>query len=180
MTTWQADDGNAQVEIEAETAREAAEEYVADGDWGDAETTRGAVATRWVTVRVWREVDGEREDEDSHCVEIEPTEPECEPESILGPDGERIPAGAPPAHDWGEDRNSPTGHGGGVIIRETCTRCGCRRKIDTWAQRPDTGEQGLTSVSYPAREVGGRMTTTTQAERERDYQIHDRAMTGDS
>jgi hypothetical protein len=27
-------------------------------------------------------------------------------------------------------------------------RCGCERTTDTWAQNPETGEQGLQSVSY--------------------------------
>jgi len=42
------------------------------------------------------------------------------------------------------------GHGGGVICAEVCRHCGCRRTTDTWAQRRDTGEQGLTEVSYDA------------------------------
>lgn len=42
------------------------------------------------------------------------------------------------------------GHGGGSIQHEACVRCGCRRTTDTWAHRPDTGEQGMTSVSYDA------------------------------
>lgn len=32
------------------------------------------------------------------------------------------------------------GHGGGVIIRECCARCGMYRITDTWAQDPATGE----------------------------------------
>lgn len=40
------------------------------------------------------------------------------------------------------------GHGGGVIIREVCRHCGAYRVTDTWAQRRDTGEQGLTAIHY--------------------------------
>lgn len=40
------------------------------------------------------------------------------------------------------------GNGGGVIITEVCRHCGCYRVTDTWAQRPDNGMQGLTSVEY--------------------------------
>lgn len=40
------------------------------------------------------------------------------------------------------------GSGGGIIIKEVCKHCDCRKETNTWAQRSDTGEQGLTSVSY--------------------------------
>ena len=40
------------------------------------------------------------------------------------------------------------GVGGGVIIKEVCKHCECRKETNTWAQRSDTGEQGLTSISY--------------------------------
>jgi hypothetical protein len=40
------------------------------------------------------------------------------------------------------------GHGGGVIIREVCAHCGKYRVTDTWAQRMDTGAQGLEAVEY--------------------------------
>jgi len=85
---------------------------------------------------------GNVEDEDSVTVTIQPTEPECK-------DGEE--------HDWqspheivGGIKGNPGvwGRGGGVIVDEACMRCGCRRQTDTWAQRPDTGEQGLQSVAY--------------------------------
>lgn len=60
-------------------------------------------------------------------------------------------------HDWqspievvGGCEQSPgiQGHGGGIISREVCAHCGRYRITDTWAQRPDTGEQGLESVAY--------------------------------
>lgn len=60
-------------------------------------------------------------------------------------------------HDWqspysivGGIKENPGvwGHGGGVVINECCMNCGCQKSTDTWAQRGDTGEQGLTSVSY--------------------------------
>jgi hypothetical protein len=40
------------------------------------------------------------------------------------------------------------GHGGGVTIHRVCAHCGCLRIYDSWAQRRDTGEQGLASTSY--------------------------------
>ena len=60
-------------------------------------------------------------------------------------------------HDWrspfevvGGLRESPgvVVHGGGVIVREVCAHCACYRVTETWAERPDTGEQGLTEVDY--------------------------------
>lgn len=60
-------------------------------------------------------------------------------------------------HNWqrpyefvGHDRAHPgvVGHGEGFIIYECCTHCGARRVTDTWAERPDTGEHGYTSVWY--------------------------------
>ena len=49
-------------------------------------------------------------------------------------------------HNWFEV--SMRGHGGGVIHTDVCIRCGVYRTTDLWAQDPQTGEQGLTSVSY--------------------------------
>lgn len=74
-------------------------------------------------------------------VTLNPEEPECtstehdwqSPHSVLG--GLRENPGV-----WG--------HGGGVFYREVCAHCGRYRVTDTWAQDPDTGEQGLTSVAY--------------------------------
>lgn len=75
---------------------------------------------------------------------------------------EDIPAPEPPCvegheHDWqspvsvvGGIKENPGvwGHGGGVIIREACSHCGYFRVTDTWAQDPETGEEGLREVSY--------------------------------
>lgn len=60
-------------------------------------------------------------------------------------------------HDWqspyeilgGLKENSGVwGNGGGVNIIEVCMNCGCGKHTNTWAQRYDTGEQGLVSVRY--------------------------------
>lgn len=40
------------------------------------------------------------------------------------------------------------GHGGGVNITTCCKFCGMFRIVDTWAQNPVTGKQGLDSTSY--------------------------------
>lgn len=74
-------------------------------------------------------------------VEIEPVPPRCVAHN----------------HDWrtpysllGGLRENPgvRGHGGGVVMRSVCRHCGIYRVVDTWAQDPVDGEQGLTSVTY--------------------------------
>lgn len=95
--------------------------------------------TYWVDVMVKNEA---TEEVLSETVTLEPDEPDCAKGR---------------AHDWqspyevlGGLKENPGvwGHGGGAIIREVCAHCGRYRVIDSWAQRPDTGEQGLTSVTY--------------------------------
>jgi hypothetical protein len=137
-----ANDGNAEVEYaHCDTLNEAANEYVEDGDWGDDRSK-----TDWVDVYAWHrwklgeiEIDEERE---CFTVEIKPEEPECT-------EGNE--------HEWcspfdvlGGIKENPGvwGNAGGVIIHEVCRHCGCLKTTDTWAQRSDTGEQGLTSVEY--------------------------------
>lgn len=136
-----ADDGNYRIEYSDCTPREAAEQYVADGDWGDVDSTA------WIEVVTWRDgVDADGDivhiDEESHSVTIEAQEPECE---------------AGHEHDWRsphsvvggiEDNPGVWGHGGGVIITEVCAHCGAYRETDTWAQNPANGVQGLRSVEY--------------------------------
>ena len=88
--------------------------------------------------------DGEEIEDDAETitVTIDPDEPECE-------GGED--------HDWrsphsvlGGIKENPGvwGHGGGAIIKEVCACCGRYKITDTWAQNPENGEQGLTSVEY--------------------------------
>jgi len=95
--------------------------------------------TLYVDVRVNCEATGE---EAEATVALEPDEPEC---------GERE------GHDWkspwsvlGGLKENPGawGHGGGVVVKEVCAHCGRYRVTDTWAQRRDTGVQGLTEVKY--------------------------------
>ncbi|MEA3225106.1 MAG: hypothetical protein U9Q07_04085 [Planctomycetota bacterium] len=138
------DDGNAEIDIEADSAREAAQEYVDGGDWGMDEDD---ASTTWIDVRVWKcDENGQIVDEDESelvTITLQPPEPRCH-------DGED--------HDWkrpewlGGCKENPgvQGHGGGTRGTDVCRRCGCYRHWDGWAQRPDTGEQGLDSVRYTA------------------------------
>jgi hypothetical protein len=73
-----------------------------------------------------------------------------------------VPMPKPPCapgedHDWqspydivGGCKENPGvwGHGGGVVINECCIHCGARKRTDTWAQSPVTGEQGIEEVTY--------------------------------
>jgi len=97
--------------------------------------------TQYVDVEVTKEGDTEG---DRRTIVIEIPEPECA-------DGHE--------HDWqspiklvgGIPENPGVwGNGGGVKIHEVCCHCGAHRHTDTWATRMDTGEQGLTEVSYAA------------------------------
>ena len=120
------------------TAADAAEALAAAKDNVDR-ANYDVSGTLWIEVGVRNTVTGES---DNSTVKLDAEEPDCE-------DGEE--------HDWrspysvlGGFKENPGvwGHGGGVIIREVCAHCGQYRITDSWAQRPDTGEQGLESVEY--------------------------------
>jgi len=74
---------------------------------------------------------------------------------VLDPDGPDCEAGH--EHDWQNphevlggltENPGACGKGAGLVIEEVCAHCGAYRTVDTWAQRSDTGEQGLESVAY--------------------------------
>lgn len=133
---WSFSDGEAR-DFERQTlpladVKQALSSAIESGDYGQHESTT------WVDAYATCALTGERIDV---TVTMGPDEPEC--------------TGA--KHDWqspieivGGIKENPGvwGHGGGVIITECCMHCGCKRTTDTWAQRPDTGEQGLESVTY--------------------------------
>lgn len=106
------------------------------GETGDYDTSHGTV---WTEIYIHCP---DTDDQECITVQIDPEAPPC------------LDGGE---HDWqaphklvGGSKENPGvwGHGAGLLIYEACLRCGCRRTTDTWAQRPDTGEQGLTSVRY--------------------------------
>jgi hypothetical protein len=122
--------------VEADSPREAAELVACDFERADR--------TYWVRFivedpggrRRWRVT-----------VPVHPEEPDC-------------PGGG---HEWrapvevvGGLKENPGvwTHGAGVVYREVCRHCGTYRVTDTWAQDPETGEQGLEAVEYlPADEL---------------------------
>lgn len=153
---WYADDGNAAIECPtAETGAEAAQEYVDSGDWRwDDDEPK----TMWIHVNAWQrglgvdengEVVEVEANQESHTIALDPEVPECERDS----------RGDVSDHDWQtpraivgglEENPGCWGKGGGIVQEEVCTRCGLTRITDTWAQNPETGEQGLLSVAYDA------------------------------
>lgn len=103
--------------------------------------TAMADATQWIDIEVRARSDAN--DTAMTTVQVDPPAPKC------------IPRGR--KHTWespievlGGLKENPGvwGHGAGVIRTEVCRHCGAYRKSDSWAQRMDTGEQGLNSVEY--------------------------------
>jgi len=135
-----ADDGNCEIEIEAESPEEAAQEYVDGGSWEKESSTQ------WIHVYVWGGGIPE-DDREKHVITLHPAPPECTENE----------------HEWespyevvGGIKENPGvwGHGGGVVITEVCRHCGCYRVTDTWAQDMSDGQQGLESIEYkPADET---------------------------
>ncbi len=132
-----------------------------DGPWGSADEAIAAYAdgcdwpdeprTWWLHVTAYRRgIDARGDDVQvdvtiGHAA-IDPQEPPC------CDDGE---------HEWASpheivggcaENPGVFGHGGGVIIRECCTRCGCARVTDTWAHCHRCGTQGLAAVTYSSGE----------------------------
>jgi len=162
MGTWTLRDCESGVEqqIEAEelsAVRAAAHAWASNGDYGHID------ATIWVDTAV---IDEEGTRVETVTTQLDPAAPRCV-------DGKRD------SHEWkspyrllGGLKENPGvwGHGGGVIIRDVCMQCGCERTTDTWAQRRDTGEQGLESVQYDAGKYRDEIqeAATREASEERD------------
>lgn len=139
--TWGVfEDGHEFATVEAETLDEAIQlaRDIIDPSAYDLSDQDGE-QTVWARIGVRHRVLGE---DASFEVQIDPTEPNC-----IDDEG----------HDWqspldvvGGIKENPGvwGHGGGIIRKEACVKCGCGRTTDTWAQNPTTGEQGLTSIRY--------------------------------
>ncbi len=109
-----------------EAALSIARDNVDSGNYGDVDETI------WVDVQVRCE---ETDEEGADTVTLQPDEPACTEDE----------------HDWQQVR--VRGNAGGVIVTERCAHCEHERVTNTWAQRRDTGEQGLTSVSYTDTEA---------------------------
>lgn len=145
---WYADDGNAEVYFpDAKSGKEAAEQYVEDGDYGDS----GGIVevSYWKrAICMYKDEDGEEDidddvkiDYETIDVEIQTPEPPCCQEE---------------GHNWEsphellgglEENPGVWGHGAGVIENTVCSNCGMQRCIDTAATDPSTGRE-FTEYSY--------------------------------
>jgi hypothetical protein len=134
MAEYICDVDGVEVEVEAASSDEAAEEAVKD-IWCE-----DLAWTLWLRVRVRPALAGGTAWEE-HKIPVHPTPAPC----VDGRD-----------HDWDDpvevvggipENPGVWGHGGGVIIRLVCRRCGRYRIEDTWGQAP-WGEQGLTIIRY--------------------------------
>jgi len=94
---------------------------------------------------------------DERTVAIDPDEPDCVDVAHRWRSPHRLVGGI-------AENPGVWGHGGGVMITECCMRCGCARLTDTWAQDPETGEQGLTSVRYEPGRWADEVPTQTEHE----------------
>lgn len=146
MVTYDGESGDYS-EVTAASGKEALDEACSEVDRGS--WYPDAQGTIWVDVRVNCELTHE---EDARTVTLHEEEPECSSADVH--------------HDWqspveivgGIDENPGVqGHGGGVILDEVCMICGCGRQTDTWAQRPDTGEQGMESIEHAPHKYGAEL-----------------------
>jgi len=146
MKSYEMSDGHSTEIIKAISMKEAqveADAWVKEGDYNNP------TSTIWIDVRIVQideqgEPIGERE---MTTVAIDPDEPTC-------PSGHGEHVWAAPWEIVGGLRGDPgvEGHGGGTVSTEVCLICGCGCTTDSWAQRPDTGEQGLHSLCYVEEE----------------------------
>lgn len=140
MTTYVCDDagcGN-DILIEAASPYKAAREYVEGADWGQDE------GTTWVDVVVTPlDDDGERLDDETVTitVAVDPPVPPCSGDEHDFQSVYELVGGL-------QDNPGVYGHGGGVTIHTVCVHCGVHHHVDTWAQNPENGEQGLTREWY--------------------------------
>lgn len=136
------------LQIDAETAQDAAEEWAVGYDREDDDPDETAfigvnVARLALAIDDGEIISGHADDTEQYVtVALPPDEPDCERSS---------------GHDWvaphelvGGLRDNPGvfWKGGGVIINEVCRHCGAYRVTDTWTSDPNTGREGLTSVRY--------------------------------
>lgn len=143
--TWHADDGNAEIECEVDSAQEAAEEYVRDGEWGDEGGS--------VSVRVWRvgiDADGDRVDVDEEWITVD-----------IPPDHDALirAAGGDTDcdHEWtsegegGCDENPGVWSVGGtaMLFMSHCRLCGLHRCERTTGSQRNPGEHDTVTYEQP-------------------------------
>lgn len=121
-------------EIRAASAQDAAEKYL-DGQEGNTGRKTVfwdlAVARRPIARRGVRP-EPSRQDWHTKTVIQHPTPPAC----VKGRK----------RHDWEDGQVYASG--GGVAYTDTCSRCGARKRVDTWGSHPENGTQGWRVIEY--------------------------------
>ena len=79
--------------------------------------------------------------EASETLTFHPVEPDCSDDEHIWKSPFEVLGGI-------EENPGVWGNGGGVIIKRVCPKCGQYKIIDTWAQNPENGIQGLESIKY--------------------------------
>ena len=140
MPEFQVSDGYDQWGIEAGTFEEA---VAAVKDYTAEDLDIESDSTVWVHLRVVNHLAADDGDIDYENVtlDFDPVVPDCTtgehswvaPHEVVG--GFSSNPGV-----WGK--------GGGIVSEDFCEKCATRRTTDSWAQDPETGQQGLDSVKY--------------------------------
>jgi hypothetical protein len=146
---WEA--GHRYDKVQADSIEQALHTARCNVDRGNYPDSNGTLYIDIRAIEVLDEEDDEREPEEATgTVTLEPAEPVCE--------GDRVHEWESPLGVVGGIAENPGvwGKGGGVVIREVCMHCGQYRITDTWAQRRDTGEQGVRAVSYEQADARSR------------------------
>jgi hypothetical protein len=146
--TVASDESGIEIEYDrsAVDGEDAAERYVANGDWGGADETRWHHVVTWCR---WYVDDVEVDDEsteEQHRIEVDAVAPDCR-ESDDGEDEDDDGEEDDDGHCYVAVRG-PYGSGGGVRYSGRCVRCGVIRHVVTWATDPCDGTQGHRSVRY--------------------------------
>lgn len=115
--------------VEAESAEKALE--IVDAPWASDYARESTVWITWYAVNV-----DDEDDTDSRTFTVDPEGPSCLEDR---------------AHAW-NDYEPAIGSGGGVKYSERCKHCRAVKHTDTWAQNPENGVQGLTSIRYETDE----------------------------
>ena len=100
----------------------------------DAEVVEGFLPDHSIVVEA-RGVDSWTGRELGYQVTLHPDEPPC-----------RMTEDA--RHDWREEEGSVIGHGGGVVITETCRHCQMTKTTDTWAPDGSGGVMEEDCIAY--------------------------------
>jgi len=167
---WIADDGNAEVEYDSSnTARAAAERYVADGEWGD--DLSGSI-----NVSVWRvgiDADGDDCDVEEEDCDIDLVHVKGHSSAIRAEMGDAGCGTHPDDHEWtsdgegGLDNNPGVWSTGGtsMVFDSHCRTCGLHRTESSCGSQRNPGEgDSVVYRALDADEIAAHRENGTMAE----------------